>query len=86
MGRTVVTSTQLIQNERQALANFRRTLRKEDQQIFDQLFANAQMHSTAVSQATHALPFESTMLAMLLEERKELMRLRKLVEEKLKKV
>jgi hypothetical protein len=76
MGRTLQTANQLILNEQQAFNNFRRTLRREDQRLFDTLFANARKHTAAISQANHALPFEAIFLAMLLEQAREIERLK----------
>ena len=76
MGRTLATANQLILEEQQAFKDFRRALRKADQRAFDALFAYARLHTPAISQASHALPFESILLAMLLELWKELERLR----------
>jgi hypothetical protein len=75
MGRTLKTINQLIQQEEQAFVNFRRTLRRSDQLVFDELFAGAKKHIAAISQANHALPFEAILLAMLLEQAKEIKRL-----------
>ena len=72
MGRTLQTTTQLILNEQSAFASFRRTLRREDQRLFDRLFANARKHTAAISQANHALPFEAILLAMLLEQARDI--------------
>jgi hypothetical protein len=66
--------------EEAALARFRRALRRNDQLIFDDLFTSAQKHISAAAYAAHALPFETFLMAMLLEEHKEVMRLRKSVE------
>ena len=51
MGRTLQTTTQLILGEQTAFASFRRTLRREDQHLFDRLFASARKHTAAISQA-----------------------------------
>lgn len=75
MGRTLQTANQLVLEEQQAYAAFRRALRKEDQRAFDALFAHARLHTTAIGQASHALPFETILLAMLLELWKELEKL-----------
>jgi len=72
MGRTLSTTNQLIQQEQTAFANFRRTLRREDQRHFDALFAAARLHTAAISQANHALPFEAVLLAMLVEQQKKI--------------
>jgi len=66
--------------EEAALARFRRALRRGDQLAFDDLFTSAQQHTSATAYAAHALPFETFLMAMLLEEHKELMRLRNIVE------
>lgn len=75
MGRTLSTTNQIIQQEETAFANFRRTLRRADQRHFDALFAAARLHTAAISQANHALPFEAILLAMLLEQQKQIDRL-----------
>lgn len=67
MGRTTQTMTQLVAQEETYWAPFRRALRKEDQEIFDRLFAAARHHSAPAHYASHATPFDSMLLAMLLE-------------------
>jgi len=67
MGRTLPTTTQIILDEQQALTNFRRALRREEQFIFDELFARARKQIMAINQADHVLPFEAILLAMLVE-------------------
>ncbi len=81
MGRTIQTANQVILEEQAAFSNFRRALRREDQRLFDTLFASARKHTAAISQASHALPFEAILLAMLLEQAREIERLRRLVDE-----
>ncbi len=81
MGRTVTSITQTFLKERAAFGRFRRALRSSDQQILDDLFASAQKHLSAASYASHALPFETFLLSMLLEEHKEVVRLRREVAE-----
>jgi hypothetical protein len=66
-------------NEEAALSRFRRALRRSDQMAFDDLFTAAQKHISASAYAAHALPFETFLMAMLLEEHKEVIRLRKIV-------
>lgn len=76
MGRTVPTiSQQLIETEAM-LGRFRRMLRKSDQYVLDGLFAQARMHIAAIGQTENLLPFEAALLAMLLEQAKELALLR----------
>jgi hypothetical protein len=80
MGRTLPSATQVIIQEEAAFARFRRALRRSDQVALDDLFASARQHTAAAQYASHALPFEVFLLAMLLEEHKEVMKLRNLVE------
>ncbi|MBM3145898.1 MAG: hypothetical protein FJ010_13215 [Chloroflexi bacterium] len=80
MGRTIASITQAFLEERAAFARFRRALRRSDQLVLDDLFASAQQHLAAAAYASHALPFETFLLAMLLEEHKEVIRLRRLME------
>ncbi len=81
MGRTLATANQIITSEETALANFRRTLRRADQRLLDGLFAAARLHTAAISQANHILPFEAILLAMLLEQAREVDRLKQLLDE-----
>ncbi|MEJ2599697.1 MAG: hypothetical protein P8Z00_15285 [Anaerolineales bacterium] len=76
MGRTLPTATQIFLQEQESFSRFRRALRRSDQRVLDDLFANARQHMAAMAYAAHALPFETILLAMLLEEHKEVMRLR----------
>ena len=80
MGRTLPPITQAFLEEEASFARFRRALRRSDQQALDDLFAAARQHLAAASYASHALPFEVFLLSMLLEEHKEVMRLRSRVE------
>ena len=77
MGRTQLTTTQLILDEQAAFSSFRRALRRSDQQVFDRLFASARRHTAAIGQANHSLPFEAVLLAMLMEQAKEIEELRR---------
>lgn len=81
MGRTLPSITQVFLEEQGSFARFRRALRRSDQVALDDLFAAARQHLAAAAYAAHALPFETFLLSMLLEEHKEVIRLRHLVEE-----
>jgi hypothetical protein len=81
MGRTLPTSTILIQQEEAAFSRFRRALRRSDQLALDDLFTSARQHLAAAQYAAHALPFEVFLLSMLLEEHKQVMRIRQQLEE-----
>ena len=81
MGRTVITIAQQLNETESMLSPFRRTLRRGDQYVFDGLFAAARRHIAAIGQAESLLPFESAMLAMLLEQSKEIAVLQQKLEE-----
>ena len=81
MGRTLASITQAFLDEETAFAKFRRALRRSDQLVLDDLFASARQHLAAAAYASHALPFETILLCMLLEEHKEVIRLRQYMEE-----
>lgn len=83
MGRTLPSITQTFLQEQESLSRFRRALRRGDQLALDDLFAAAHKHLAAAAYAAHVLPFETFLLAMLLEEHKEVLRLRQLVEDQL---
>lgn len=80
MGRTLPSITQVFLQEQESFSRFRRALRRSDQVALDDLFASARQHLAAAAYASHALPFETFLLAMLLEEHKEVLRLRHVME------
>jgi hypothetical protein len=76
MGRTLPTITQQLAETESLLTGFRRTLRRSDQYVLDGLLAAARRHVSAISQADALLPFESALLAILLEQAKQIAVLR----------
>jgi hypothetical protein len=81
MGRTLPSVTQVFLHEQEAFVRFRRALRRSDQRALDDLFATAHQHLAAAAYASHALPFEIFLLAMLLEEHKQVLRLQTRLEQ-----
>jgi hypothetical protein len=80
MGRTLPSFMQVILSEQASLAKFRRALRAEDQSAFDDLFRMAHYHAAESAYASHVLPFEVMLLAMLLEEHKLVLQLQRKIE------
>jgi hypothetical protein len=80
MGRTLPSITQAFLQEQQSLAKFRRALRLEDQRALDDILASSRQHLAAAAYASHLLPFEVMLLAMLVEEHKNVLRLQSHVE------
>ena len=86
MGRTLPAIAQVFLQEQESFSRFRRALRRTDQLLLDDLFVSAQKHLAAASYAAHALPFETFLLAMLLEQHREVMHLRGLLEESARQI
>ena len=80
MGNVTPTITDILHAEEANLARFRRALRREDQIVFDDLFTAAYKHRAAAAYAGHLLPFETFLLAMQIEDHKEVMHLRAEIE------
>ena len=75
MGRTLPSATQILQQNEEALSRSRRALRRSDQFAFDDLFTAAHQYIAEAAYSSHLLPFEVSLLCMLLEEHKTVMRL-----------
>jgi len=67
MGRTLRTMTHLVLEEIERWAPFRRALRREDQEVLDELFEAARNHSAEAAYASRPVPFEAMLVCMLLE-------------------
>lgn len=80
MGRTLPSITRVFQEEEAALQRFRRALRRSDQQALDELLAAAHQHLSAAAYAAHPWPFELLLLAILIEEHKQLRALQSLLQ------
>ncbi|MBA4313258.1 MAG: hypothetical protein C0417_11580 [Chlorobiaceae bacterium] len=67
MGRNNDTFTLVIDKNRDAWSKFRRGLRKEDQQLFDELWRAPKLHLAAGAFIANEVPMETILLAMMLE-------------------
>ena len=76
MGRTIATFHQLIEQTQARFAKFRRALRREDQQVFDELFARVKYYAASGSFEAAWEPLEAIFLAMLVAQQKQLDALR----------
>ena len=81
MGRTVLPIAQIIQQEREEWAKFRRVLRKTDQKALDDMFDLAKYHSAAFAYASRPVPTEPVFMSILLEHQKTIELLRERIEE-----
>lgn len=67
MGRTVLPFSMVLAEQQKRLGHFRRTLRKQDQELFDELFERARLHVQAAVQAANPEPMESIFISVLIE-------------------
>ncbi|HOE53040.1 MAG TPA: hypothetical protein PKO24_05350 [Methanomassiliicoccales archaeon] len=77
MGRTVPTYRMASESLFQSWSDFRRALPQEDRAAFDRLSDKVRMHASACTVAAFLDPLEGALLSILLEQEKELERLRK---------
>lgn len=75
MGRTVPTFTQVIQAEMETWSKFRRGLRKEDQDVLDELFRAARLQLASSAYAARPIPFESIVMSMLIMQQRMIKKL-----------
>jgi hypothetical protein len=76
MGRTVPTYRMTLESIILSWSDFRRALPKEDREVFDQMVNRARMHSSASTYAAFSDPVEGALLAILLEQEKEIRKLK----------
>jgi len=77
MGRTVPTYRQAAESTFRNWNDFRRALSQDDRDAFDRLSDKVRLHASAASVAAFLDPLEGVLLSILLEQEKELERLRK---------
>lgn len=77
MGKTIPTINQVIQQAGIILARFSRVTQPEERAAMEDLFVSAKKHIAAISEANHLLPFEVVQQAMMLEQQKEILQLKK---------
>jgi hypothetical protein len=81
MGRTLPTSTMLIQEFEASWQPYARALRKEDREVLGELFAMVRFQSAAIAYASRPDPFQVFALAMLGGMMKRVMHLENTVEQ-----
>jgi hypothetical protein len=80
MGKTLPPFSQLIESERRRWVPFKWALPKADQAVFDRLFDCAKLHIQAGVVVSRPWPFETIIMAVLLEQHKQLERAQRLLE------
>ena len=75
-----ISFSQILEQQIEESKKFRRALRKEDQQVFDQLFEKTRLYVEAGGCSSRPWPFETILISMLLEQEKVLAELRSKIE------
>ena len=77
MGRTLPTIVQTLRAEEEGWKDFRRALRREDQEAFDALWRFARRHAAPASMAGRPMPMEAAFMGMLVGLARELLELKR---------
>ena len=80
MGRTLPTFNMYLEQEIAQWRPYRRALRREDQAVFDRLFGLAKRHMAEAANVSRPIPFDTLVISILLEQQKEIERLRERME------
>jgi 3-methyladenine DNA glycosylase/8-oxoguanine DNA glycosylase len=81
MGKTLPPFSHLLEIEHRRWMPFRKALPKADQRIFDRLFDCAKLHIQAGVMVSRPWPFETIVMAIFLEQQKQLEQAQRLIEE-----
>jgi hypothetical protein len=81
MGKTLPPFSFLIEQERRRWMPFKKALPKADQPLFDRLFDCAKLHIQAGVMVARPWPFETIVMAVLLEQQKQVERLQSMLDE-----
>lgn len=80
MGRTVASYRQALENEIKKWNAFRKALRAEDREAFDQMMSECRLHASAGSMATRPFLLEAMFMSILLEQQKALQEIKKKID------
>ncbi|MFQ5980022.1 MAG: hypothetical protein ACE5OZ_17965 [Candidatus Heimdallarchaeota archaeon] len=80
MGRTIATFREVLEGERGQWQPFRRGLRADSRQAFDQLWVAAFRHADAATNNPQAAPFDNVLLSMLVDLQKQVVELKTEIE------
>lgn len=77
MGKSVPTFKEELERIIREWSKFKRALRTEEREVFDELMRRAKKHTSAAQYQANPDPMESIFMAMLLEHEMELARLKR---------
>ncbi|MBC2746863.1 MAG: hypothetical protein HF975_07635 [ANME-2 cluster archaeon] len=72
MGRTVPSFRMLLDSITMELGDFRRALRRRDQQVFERIMDMAREHASASTVAASIDPMDTIVLSILIEQQKQI--------------
>lgn len=72
MGRTVPSFRLLLDNIIMELGDFKRALRRRDQQVFDRIMDMAREHASASTVSASVDPMDTIVLSILIEQQKQI--------------
>jgi len=72
MGRTVPSFRMLLDSIIMEVGNFRRALRRHDQEVFDRVMDMAREHASASAVAATLDPMDTIVLSILIEQQKQI--------------
>lgn len=76
MGRTMPTSRDVLDRLEFEWRDYRRGLTREEQDLFDAMWQKARAHASAMANQSPLDPMQAVLLSILLEQQKEICRLR----------
>lgn len=76
MGRTNKTYRNTLKNLKRELSDYKRALRKEDQELFEKMFDKAEKNADAASYQNPDNPVIIALLSILLQQEKEIKQLK----------
>ncbi len=76
MGRTNETYRNTLKNLKRELKDYKKALRKEDQQIFEKMFEKAEKNADAASYQNSNNPIVIAIISILLQQEKEIEKLK----------
>jgi len=82
LGRTVSTYSEVVKAELKKWKGFRKGLKRRDRKVFDKVIDYAKLNRSAGSQMANPNPFQPMVLSVLLEQQREIERLKNEIGEK----
>jgi len=86
MGKSVPTFRKELEEIESEWKNFRKALRSDEKEMFDELFTKAKKHASAAQYQGNPDPMESIFFSIILEQQMEIDRLKRKIEDESRKV